>query len=503
MRRLFAAFCAALLLCLAACDGETAAVSPSPSPSPTETGSPSPSPAESESPSPSPSEAVSLNFDDITYKTYEETFKDKNGDPILHVHYEVPQFTSAKRGSAEQKINSFYEDQLAYATSYAQGELHDYADSYAEDSNLAPAEYYEDDIHIVCRYRDDGVICFTREYYNYFGGAHANELRVGDTFSLDTGARLTASHIFTVSEDVYRPMLLGYMESQVREMGEWLYDTNMATIDASFDPDNFYLREDGLVFFFQPSDIAPYAAGIVEFSVTFDKLASYLIGPLSGSPAPAAPQVVSEQSSYVRKDASGKALSTLRAELPRIRNAEEGGAYARINGYYDDLRRGLEQRCDQLTGGGGVTEALPSLTAVLEKQEMTGGVLSVMHSEETAAGAAVYRNLKAACFDLTSGAQLYLDDMFTVGREAYMARLLPYVVDAAMERVDEEFRSAQRETVTARLETWENQDRIDNFYLADQELTLVFDGYAVFGASVDPLTVTVPLSDLADIYLPW
>ncbi|HPE16708.1 MAG TPA: DUF3298 domain-containing protein [Oscillospiraceae bacterium] len=502
MRNLFAALVAALLLGLSACGGETTV---SPSPSPTETESPSPSPTETAeaSPSPSPSEAVSLDFDDITYKVYEETFKDEDGNPILHVYYEVPQFSSAKRGSAQQKINSFYEDQLAYAVSYAQGELHDYADSYAEDSHLAAAEYYEDEIHITCRYRDDGVICFTREYYNYFGGAHANELRVGDTFSLDTGARLTASHIFTVSEEVYRPMLLGYMESQVREMGEWLYDTNMDTIDASFDPDNFYLREDGLVFFFQPSDVAPYAAGIVEFSVTFDKLASYLIAPLSGSPAPAAPQVVTEQSSYVHKNASGQALSTMRAELPRIRNAEAGGAYDRINGYYDDLRRGLELRCDQLTSGGGVTEALPSLTAVLEKQEVTGGVLSVMHSEETAAGAAVYRNLKSACFDLTSGAQLYLDNVFTVGRETYMARLLPYVVDAAMERVDEEFRDAQREAVTTRLETWENQDQVDNFYLTDTELILVFDGYAVFGASVDPLTVTIPLSDLADIYLPW
>lgn len=502
MRRFFAALSAALLLCLAGC-GVGAEVSPPPSPSPSENESPSPSPTETAEPSPSPTETVSLNFSDIVYKTYEETFQDEDGNPLLHVYYEVPQFSTAKRGSAEQKINSYYEDQLATAAAYAQGELRDYAASYAEDSDLMPAEYYEDDIRIVCRYRDDGVICFTREYYNYFGGAHANELRVGDTFSLDTGARLTAEHLFTVDEAVYRPMLLGYMESQVREMGAWLYDTNMDTIDASFDPDSFYLREDGLVFFFQPYDIAPYAAGIVEFSVTFDKLSNYLIGPLSGSPAPASPQVVTEQSSYVHKDSSGQSLSTMRAELPRIKNAEAGGAYERINGYYTDLRRGLELRCDQLTGGGGVTEALPSLTAVLERQEVAGGVLSVMHREETAAGAATYRNLKAACFDLTSGAQLYLDDVFTAGRETYMARLLPCVIEAALERVDEEFRDAQREAVPERLKIWENEEQIENFYLTDTEMILVFDGYAVFGASVEPLSVTIPLSNLADIYLAW
>ena len=47
-------------------------------------------------------------------------------------------------------------------------------------------------------------------------------------------------------------------------------------LEAEFNDAYFYLTEEGFVFYFQPDTLAPYAAGLLEFSVPYDSLQDLL-----------------------------------------------------------------------------------------------------------------------------------------------------------------------------------------------------------------------------------
>ena len=48
------------------------------------------------------------------------------------------------------------------------------------------------------------------------------------------------------------------------------------TLSSEFKDEYFYLTEDGFVFYFQPDTVAPYAAGLLEFSIPYSELEDLL-----------------------------------------------------------------------------------------------------------------------------------------------------------------------------------------------------------------------------------
>ena len=124
-------------------------------------------------------------------------------------------------------------------------------------------------------YLDPRYVCVQADGYEDSGGAHGTPFRDYFIFDRETGARLTLSDI------VENPVeeLQGIVSRAFRELAE---KTNFAfeapedlehTIadDVSYDS-KFYLTPEGVVFYYTPYEIAPYAEGFPEVTIPFGEL---------------------------------------------------------------------------------------------------------------------------------------------------------------------------------------------------------------------------------------
>ena len=115
----------------------------------------------------------------------------------------------------------------------------------------------------------------------YFGGAHPNFLLTSACFSLSDGQLMALSDFFTIPEDEAIDLLIGLIYEQTStimdETGSYLlYDCSEEMIRSAFLPEHYYLNDEGLVLYFQPYDIAPYAVGLPQFLIPFTRLESVL-----------------------------------------------------------------------------------------------------------------------------------------------------------------------------------------------------------------------------------
>lgn len=107
--------------------------------------------------------------------------------------------------------------------------------------------------------------------YEYTGGAHGSTIRHSDTFNLKNGRRLSFYSFFRPDPGI-RKNLINIFIAQAQKNPQNFFDDYKELIQKNFKPENFYLTEQGFVFYFQQYDIAPYASGIVEFFVPYGVL---------------------------------------------------------------------------------------------------------------------------------------------------------------------------------------------------------------------------------------
>jgi len=122
------------------------------------------------------------------------------------------------------------------------------------------------------------ILSYAVERYVFMGGAHGSNYRIFYNFDLETGELLHEKDLF--KENYEKPLtdlLLSNLISQnedvqlVEDLKEFGYN-----VDEIAPNDNFFLTDSSLVYVFNPYDIAPYALGETEISITFDQLRDLL-----------------------------------------------------------------------------------------------------------------------------------------------------------------------------------------------------------------------------------
>lgn len=93
--------------------------------------------------------------------------------------------------------------------------------------------------------------------YSYVGGAHGTTTIYAGTISRKTGKKLELSDIFPKDKQAALHAELKNLVTQK------LSPNNQILFDALL-TENFYLKEDGWHFVYNPYDIAAYAAGVTE-----------------------------------------------------------------------------------------------------------------------------------------------------------------------------------------------------------------------------------------------
>lgn len=116
--------------------------------------------------------------------------------------------------------------------------------------------------------QDDEYLCFIEFVYTNTMGAHGMYYQNGYTYDVKTGKKLDI-YDFVRDKEELRTYLKKWVQDRSDEHG--FFDEAASTIDSYIDGEyelQFYINK-GLTVMFQPYDIAPYAAGLIE--VKLDK----------------------------------------------------------------------------------------------------------------------------------------------------------------------------------------------------------------------------------------
>lgn len=197
-----------------------------------------------------------------------EEYKDDE-TTLLYLDLEVPTIENAKGILAFEKINDFYINEFEQLNQDAEEFLGqaqmDYDSSKDSDYNFNPhglTSFYE------ITDETDEFISILSSISTYTGGAHPNGLIMGKTFNLKTGDVITLSELLGLSDDEALTWVKAIVEEKLladEDMG--YYPEVLDIYEESLSMENFYIRDQKIIVYFDAYAIAPYAAGFPEFEI--------------------------------------------------------------------------------------------------------------------------------------------------------------------------------------------------------------------------------------------
>jgi hypothetical protein len=120
------------------------------------------------------------------------------------------------------------------------------------------------------------ILCLSFASRSFMGGAHGNATINFENFNLRTGERVALNDLFVSG---YEAKLLPLAETRFREVraieeGMTLTDAGFSFYEneAFFLPDNFAVEKDGLTFYYNAYEVAPYAMGATELTLSYEEL---------------------------------------------------------------------------------------------------------------------------------------------------------------------------------------------------------------------------------------
>lgn len=198
------------------------------------------------------------------------------GTTVLTYTIRFPEFrtTLPQFRRAVVMINRYYRQQALQAVRYSRKNL--YHDAVAQylyaKENDYPIMVYEVDMDYTITYNENCTLSLYFDQYTFTGGAHGNTVRSSDTWSLQSGRQLPIERFVArplhpkqyITEQVIRQI-----REQIANGDDYYFDDYEKNVVTEFDPDQFYLRPEGLVVYYQLYTIAPYVSGIREFLLPF------------------------------------------------------------------------------------------------------------------------------------------------------------------------------------------------------------------------------------------
>ncbi len=123
---------------------------------------------------------------------------------------------------------------------------------------------------------DVGVISLSYDVYTYSGGAHGYVSRTSASYDASTGEKLTLESISDEPE-LLEQLVYGYVlnisagEKYKNEAGESIFFNPDLTESISdlIGSGNWFFSNEGLVFFANPYELAPFSCGRIDFTVPY------------------------------------------------------------------------------------------------------------------------------------------------------------------------------------------------------------------------------------------
>ena len=227
---------------------------------------------------------------DFSQSDDDEVWDEESGDCIYSQTVCAPAVISAGGERAVEKINSDMNKQHELFLEGAAA-MKNSALSLVDENARPDAEIYENEEapdnqsekYPNCVYEttadltrgDTGVISICYDTFSYSGGAHGYTSRVCANYDSKTGDRLTLDMI-SEEPDLLRQLAYGYLLNistgeKYQSNGACIFFNEDLTADLSelVNGENWYFSEEGIVFYANPYDIAPYGYGRIDFTVPY------------------------------------------------------------------------------------------------------------------------------------------------------------------------------------------------------------------------------------------
>jgi len=218
-------------------------------------------------------------------KHYENKFGscDSSDAGCAKVLFEYPEINYAFNSSVEDSISNCIQQFLisSYSDYRKTRSLDSMTESFFSDyeNNLQDVPNYslpwEINNTIVIVYNDRSIVSLQSVVYSFTGGAHGNEVVYFANLNSQSGKRLQLSDLLVprykkeidnIGEKIFRKDKALEAAENLEDAGYWFQDNKFTTNE------NFGIKTNGLVFYFNSYEIAPYAMGPAELFIPYSEI---------------------------------------------------------------------------------------------------------------------------------------------------------------------------------------------------------------------------------------
>jgi hypothetical protein len=201
----------------------------------------------------------------------------------LHQKYTEFFILDDKYSTCADKINdSLNEKAQAFISSGMEGDG-DVYDSPCEDHQEHPAWYrVTEDINVSeVNIIDDRYLAVNMSGYWYGGGAHGLPMRNQYLFDLETGEELFFTDFYTGTEEEFKTLIAEKTVEDCESYGDFAPYYDPEDLDQLYEDaynyaclgeSNIEFTDDGIVYYYTPYQMGPYAAGYIEFTIFYVEL---------------------------------------------------------------------------------------------------------------------------------------------------------------------------------------------------------------------------------------
>lgn len=186
---------------------------------------------------------------------------------ILTYKIEYPQIVSSGYKLGKEIFNRYNAKIAQDLKEYAEGELYSQAKEVYEYNKKQgyPVMVFELILETNITYNADKILSLYQDQYTFTGGAHGSTIRTSQNWNLAIARQIQLYSLYT--NPYFLLDILRKINLQIANEKENYFDNYCELVVENFNPDQYYITENGINIFFQQYDIAPYSSGIPVFLV--------------------------------------------------------------------------------------------------------------------------------------------------------------------------------------------------------------------------------------------
>ena len=181
------------------------------------------------------------------------------GDTSMSIEKANTCFGDSVAQNFEKELTEFYEPDNEYQETFAY--------EYTQKDTVSPASL-------------DGYICYVNRIESYTGGAHGGAYESYINLCKETGQMITAKELFGEHQDDVLKLIKDQIvkDNDCKTAAELEEKRSIFALgDVYITDNNFQLQKDGILFCYNPYEIAPWSEGFIFAKLTYKQLEGLMV----------------------------------------------------------------------------------------------------------------------------------------------------------------------------------------------------------------------------------